>query len=635
MSIAFARARFVGRRSGGNAVRTAAYNERTNLVDERTGERFSFDDRPDKPLHHEVILPDGSDKRLLDPAHLWNMAEKAERRSDSIVAKELLLALPAEGEVSLEHKITLARSFAREHFVKHGLAVQLDVHDGHPVPGAMAAERPNVHVHIMASTRRVELDHFASHKARDLDPVVRAHDGRAFVASGDRWGELWREHQERHFERHGIETIVDPVAIHPERHGYGPRRRYGDRIEAAIHAHRERNTEAARDPQRVLEHLRSTQRVFDGRALDRFLEAHLPAAERDGIKAQVLGRLERAEDVVERPWFAGIVESWHRTPSPPAQPQRQRDHLADDLLKAITAALKSLDPQEQRERLAEGVDRAIYLRDPALPPSKLARSLMRVVTSALSVDEPERVLVEGTREAIRRHELRWQVRDEPERMVVQAPVVRPADTKPVQPEPRRMFGKIGRALERTLDWIAPRVSAPAAASSAQVRPEKAMPPIERSSPTKELGSSRTMSGDRRQERADSPLYQRYQQERQAAYEAREAAVREVNDRFTTYRAGVSAYYNTRFEIEKLPQRPGHERHDANEVLKAERGRDRVETQMMRSQQVAEARASHPLPDWKTFVARAAERGDREAQAIVARQQTRDRTRERGDNDLGL
>jgi hypothetical protein len=42
MAIAFARARYVSRASGGNAVRSAAYNAREQIIAERTGEVFHF-----------------------------------------------------------------------------------------------------------------------------------------------------------------------------------------------------------------------------------------------------------------------------------------------------------------------------------------------------------------------------------------------------------------------------------------------------------------------------------------------------------------------------------------------------------------------------------------------------------------
>src|SRR5208337_281149 len=116
MAIAFARARYLSRASGGNAVRSAAYNARESITAERTGELFYFRNR-DAPEHHEVLLPEGADARLADCAVLWNAAEAAEKRKDAQVAREIVLALPADRVLSTEDRIELARSFAERHFV--------------------------------------------------------------------------------------------------------------------------------------------------------------------------------------------------------------------------------------------------------------------------------------------------------------------------------------------------------------------------------------------------------------------------------------------------------------------------------------------------------------------------------------
>jgi hypothetical protein len=62
---------------------------------------------------------------------LWNAAESAEKRKDSQVAREIVVALAADRALSTEYRIELVRSFAERHFVAKGLAVQLDVHVPH------------------------------------------------------------------------------------------------------------------------------------------------------------------------------------------------------------------------------------------------------------------------------------------------------------------------------------------------------------------------------------------------------------------------------------------------------------------------------------------------------------------------
>jgi Ti-type conjugative transfer relaxase TraA len=291
MAIQFARARYISRASGGNAVRSAAYNERAAITSDRTGEVFYFKHR-DAPAHHEVLLPDGAAARFADSAVLWNAAEAAERRKDAQVAREIVLALPANAELTDADRIALARSFAEQHFVAKGLAVQLDVHAPHE--GETESERANWHAHLLITTRRLEGEGFAAKKARDLDPEVRRAGGRAVVADGAAWGELWRDHQNRYFVKHGIDARVDPKATHAQQH-IGPVRMRKADSAASERAEtlRQANQAAARDPDQVLATLTRNNATFSERDLDRHLAKHIAnEAERAATKAAVLGHQE-------------------------------------------------------------------------------------------------------------------------------------------------------------------------------------------------------------------------------------------------------------------------------------------------------------------------------------------------------
>ena len=291
MAIAFARARYISRSTGGSAARAAAYNARAEIGDERTGEVFYFKHR-DAPEHHEVLLPAGADEKFADAATLWNAAEAAERRKDSQVAREIVMALPANAEVSNEDRIELARSFALEHFVAKGLAVQLDVHAPHG--GDLESERANFHAHLLITTRRIEGDRLSATKARDLAPDIRQAGARSFVAEGEEWGALWRAHQDRYFLAHGINVRVDATATHAQEH-IGPLRMRAATSEANERAKEiaRANAEAARDPSKVLEALTRNNATFSERDLDRYLAKHIfDETERRSVYARVLGRGE-------------------------------------------------------------------------------------------------------------------------------------------------------------------------------------------------------------------------------------------------------------------------------------------------------------------------------------------------------
>ena len=287
MAIAFARARYLSRSTGGSAVRSAAYNARETIAEERTGALYSFKHR-DAPEHHEVLLPEGADAKFGDAAALWNAAELAERRRDAQVARELVIALPADREVTPEDRLELVRSFAERHFVSRGLAVQLDVHAPHEGEGE--SERANYHAHLLVTTRRVEGDRLSAKKARDLDPEVRSFAGRAAVTEGEQWGAAWRDHQNAYFAAHGMALRVDAAAAVAGQHVGPIRMRAADSAAVAKAEELAReNALAARDPEKVLGVLTRNTATFTEADLDRHLAKHLrDADEHAAVRTRVL-----------------------------------------------------------------------------------------------------------------------------------------------------------------------------------------------------------------------------------------------------------------------------------------------------------------------------------------------------------
>ncbi len=342
MAIQFASVRYLSRGKGASAVRTAAYNARDRVVEERTGEVHDYSDHPPDLKYHHVLLPDGEHSHYQNLYVLWNLAEAAERRSDSQVAKEFVLALPRDSQVLWIDRIELTESFVREHFIKHGLVAQIDWHD----------EPGNPHAHVLVSTRRFEEGKFSDRKARDLDPVIkRGAYGRAFVAEADVWCRLWAEHQRQFFADRKLDLIVDPIAIVPGRETYGPKRAWhGTKadIPERIAELKRLNTEAARDPALVFEHLQRTQERFDGRVLNRFLEKHLPAHEREPIRSKV-DALKR--EALEQARHADKV------------PSRSRPLTLEDLAREMSPEYKrNIDEARRLKKKITGISNIISLK---------------------------------------------------------------------------------------------------------------------------------------------------------------------------------------------------------------------------------------------------------------------------------
>jgi hypothetical protein len=278
LAIQFARTQYVSRSTGGNACRKAAYNERTVMKCDRTGEVFYFDDHTDN-VHHEILLPLGAHQKFKNSHTLWNEAERCERRIDSQVAKEMVLALPDDKDITLNHRIELNRGFIQKHFVDKGLAAQIDIHAPHE-------NEKNWHAHVLLTTRRFkENGEELGAKARDLNQTIR----KGFVAEGWDIGESWKEHQNTFFQEKGLNIFVDPIGIVAQEH-IGPVRMRQHMSEALERAEllRAANEEAVRDPKQILNALTLKQSTFTEKDLTRFLEKHVDAEDRTQIKDQVL-----------------------------------------------------------------------------------------------------------------------------------------------------------------------------------------------------------------------------------------------------------------------------------------------------------------------------------------------------------
>ena len=202
MAIAFAQVSIHSRAKGHSAVAAAAYRAGVSLTDERTGIVYDFSHRKDV-IYSELLLPESASIDFKERELLWNQVELSEKRVDSQVCKDIVLALPKE--LDLIQHIELAKRFAQTHFVDNGIPADIAIHDhgdGNP------------HAHILVTTRRLEVNGFSHYKARDLNPQF----ARGNVVEQDVWGEQWRDMQNEFFNEHNIDLAVDLNHIIAERH---------------------------------------------------------------------------------------------------------------------------------------------------------------------------------------------------------------------------------------------------------------------------------------------------------------------------------------------------------------------------------------------------------------------------------
>lgn len=150
----------VSRSQGASSVAGAAYRAGLALTDEHTGERHDYT-RKAGVVASGVLAPPGTPAWALAPAQLWNAAEAAETRKNSVVAREFLVSLPHE--LTEAQRIDLARDLTAGLVERFGFAAMFAVH----APDKHADER-NHHAHILATTRVMGADGLGA-KTRELD----------------------------------------------------------------------------------------------------------------------------------------------------------------------------------------------------------------------------------------------------------------------------------------------------------------------------------------------------------------------------------------------------------------------------------------------------------------------------------
>lgn len=137
----------IRRSEGRSTVASAAYRSGTALRDERLEMTFDFR-RKEGIEHREVIGPETAPAALLERERLWNAAEKADVRKDSVPAQEVLISLPHE--LNAEQRRDLVRMFVAESLVKRGMIADFAIHQ----PDLQGDQR-NSHAHILVTTRDV------------------------------------------------------------------------------------------------------------------------------------------------------------------------------------------------------------------------------------------------------------------------------------------------------------------------------------------------------------------------------------------------------------------------------------------------------------------------------------------------
>ncbi|MDV3513118.1 MobA/MobL family protein [Stenotrophomonas sp. C1657] len=159
MAIYHTRVKTFSRAQGHASTAAAAYRAGLLIIDDRTGLRHDYR-RRGGVVETRCLAPDEAPDWAFDPRQLWPAAEASERRKDATVAREFEVALPHE--LSNEQRSDLAAEISRCLVQRYRFAVQASIHEPQTADGL------NYHVHILATTRRVDAEGLKD-KTRELD----------------------------------------------------------------------------------------------------------------------------------------------------------------------------------------------------------------------------------------------------------------------------------------------------------------------------------------------------------------------------------------------------------------------------------------------------------------------------------
>jgi len=182
----------VQRSKGQTTTAKMAYRAGAKIEDKRTGKTHDYTAKKGVE-HKEIITPQGVN--IPSRQDLWNMAELAERRKDACTGREYEVNLPYE--LTKEQRIELCRDFARELASRHGVAVDICMHE----PSKEGDQR-NYHAHIMTTTRIITNDGLT--EKADIEKA-----GRKRKDDLKQTRELWANMANKHLEKAGIAERID------------------------------------------------------------------------------------------------------------------------------------------------------------------------------------------------------------------------------------------------------------------------------------------------------------------------------------------------------------------------------------------------------------------------------------------
>lgn len=315
----------IQRSAGRSSVAAAAYRHNARMTDERTGLTHDFRRKGD-------LIAEGVIGWTDTPETLWNAAEAAENRKNSITAREIVLALPHELDTAKQERLLRGHCLMLRD--RYGVACSYVIHDPEK------SGNKNTHGHIMITSRAVADDGSFGKKTRVLD------DRKTGSAEFEHMREAWAKRANAALKKAGVKEMIDHRSLKRRAEaGEAPpqegQRHMGPRLTAIARKH-ERAAEQARaqgKPEPIAPRfVREAKRIrVRNAALWGLFDAHKTAQRAantdgriqdrgDGMEAQALEETTALfEAAMASPLFVFRLEDRRRREK---ERQRQREQAA-------------------------------------------------------------------------------------------------------------------------------------------------------------------------------------------------------------------------------------------------------------------------------------------------------------------
>jgi len=142
----------IGRSEGRSAIAAAAYRSCSRMFDPEQGKTFNFVPKRKQLVKSGIILPEQKKNQLKKNdqelrQELWIKAHEADQRKNSVLAREITVALPKELKQKEIQELT--EKFAGLIADRYKVAVDFSIHS--------PPKSQNIHAHLMFTTREIEI----------------------------------------------------------------------------------------------------------------------------------------------------------------------------------------------------------------------------------------------------------------------------------------------------------------------------------------------------------------------------------------------------------------------------------------------------------------------------------------------